>query len=63
MAPHQQRVVTEKTELEEKLFKLDAFRKTEFFAKLAPEEQGRLNRQHSIMEQYSQVLTERIAAF
>jgi hypothetical protein len=63
MQPHQQRVVDEKTELDEKLKKLDAFGRTELFASLPADEQGRLNRQHSVMEQYSAVLGERIAAF
>jgi len=63
MQPHQQRVVDEKAELDEKLTKLDAFGRTPLFASLPPDEQGRLNRQHSLMEQYSAVLGERIAAF
>ena len=63
MQPHQQRVVDEKAELDEKLTKLDAFGRTLLFASLPPDEQGRLNRQHSLMEQYSAVLGERIAAF
>ena len=63
LQPHQQRVVTEKAELDEKLAKLDAFGRTTLFASLPAEEQGRLNRQHSLMEQYSAVLGERIAAF
>jgi hypothetical protein len=63
MAPHQERVVEEKRSLDEKLSKLDAFGRTETFAALPVEEQGRLNRQHSIMEDYSRILAERIAAF
>ena len=63
MQPHQQRVVDEKAELDEKLTKLDAFGRTPLFASLPDDEQGRLNRQHSLMEQYSAVLGERIAAF
>ena len=63
LQPHQQRVVAEKTELDEKLTKLDAFGRTALFASLPADEQGRLNRQHSLMEQYSAVLGERIAAF
>lgn len=57
------RVRAEKTELDEKLAKLDAFGRTPLFASLPADEQGRLNRQHSLMEQYSAVLGERIAAF
>lgn len=63
MQPHQERVVEEKRELDEKLARLAEFGKGELFAGLPAEEQGRLNRQHSIMEDYSKVLGERIAAF
>jgi hypothetical protein len=63
LQPHQQRVVDEKRELDEKLTKLGAFGRTELFKTLPEDEQGRLNRQHSLMEQYSAVLGERIAAF
>jgi len=63
MQPFQQRVVDEKTELDDKLQKLDAFGRTDFFQTLPPAEQGRLNRQHSVMEEYSRILGERIAAF
>jgi hypothetical protein len=60
---YQQRVIEEKRELDEKLAKLDAFGRTELFAALPADEQGRLNRQHSLMEAYSAVLGERIANF
>ncbi len=63
MAPHQERVVQEKKELDEKLAKLDAFGRTDFYKTLPDDEQGRLNRQHSVMEEYSRILGERIAAF
>ncbi|MFN9435251.1 MAG: crAss001_48 related protein [Planctomycetota bacterium] len=63
MAPHQERVVQEKKELDEKLAKLDAFGRTDFYRTLPADEQGRLNRQHSVMEEYSRILGERIAAF
>lgn len=63
MLPHQERVVTEQKELAEKLEKLTAFTLTPTFAALPAAEQERLNRQHSIMEQYVNVLGERIAAF
>ena len=61
--PHQQRVVDEKRDLDEKLAKLDAFGRTDVFAALPADEQGRLNLQHSLMEQYSAVLGARIDAF
>jgi len=60
---YQQRVIDEKTQLDERLQKLDAFGRTEAFKALSPEEQGLLNRQHSLMEQYSMVLGERIEMF
>ena len=63
MKPFQQRVVDEKAELDEKLAKLASFTTGDVFANLPADEQGRLNRQHSIMEDYSAILGERIAAF
>jgi len=63
MQPHEERVVEEKRELDEKLAKLSEFGEGDVFAGLPADEQGRLNRQHSIMEDYSTVLGERIAAF
>ena len=63
MEAYQERVIDEKAGLEQRLKKLDAFGRTEWFSKLPPEEQGRLNRQHSAMEEYSRVLGERISAF
>jgi hypothetical protein len=59
---HRDRVRAEKAELDEKLAKLDTFGRTELFASLPADEQGRMNRQHSLMQQYSAVLGERIAA-
>jgi hypothetical protein len=63
MQPHQERVVTEKTELDEKIDKLDAFRAGTIFPTLAADEQDRLNMQLSHMRAYSGVLADRIAAF
>lgn len=63
MAPHQERVVKEKAELDEKLEKLNEFGRGELFATLPSAEQERLIRQSKIMDQYSVVLGERIAAF
>lgn len=62
-APHQQRVVDEKRELDEKREKLGVFKNTDFFASLPWQEQERLNTQAHIMTMYSAVLGERIAAF
>jgi hypothetical protein len=68
LAPHQQRVVDEKAELDDKVSKLGAFIDTfdKPFSKFAmpPEpERQRLYAQHRVMAQYSQILAERIAAF
>lgn len=63
MAPHQERVATEKAELDEKLEKLTAFGRTEIYAGLDAAEKDRLYRQAHAMTLYSVVLGERIAAF
>lgn len=63
LQPHQQRVVIEKAELDEKLAKLLAFHGTATFNALPPDEQDRLIRQSVWMGEYSAVLGERIAAF
>jgi hypothetical protein len=63
MQPHQQRVVDEKTELDEKRAKLAAFYETEIFASLSQEEKDRLEHQGFHMGAYSDILGARIAAF
>jgi hypothetical protein len=63
LQPHQQRVVDEKRELDEKREKLGAFKHTIVFEKLPWQEQERLNTQAHIMTMYSAILGERIAAF
>ena len=65
MQPHQERVVTEKQELDEKLAKLKVFifEDGKIFNTLAAEERDRLERQYTAMKQYSDVLGNRIAAF
>ena len=65
LAPHQQRVVDEKRDLDEKLKKLTAFISSESFATIVQDadERGRLVCQEEIMKDYSAVLGERIAAF
>ncbi|TDS82619.1 hypothetical protein [Comamonas sp. JUb58] len=64
-APHQQRVVDEKRELDEKLQKLTAFINSEKFAEIVKDEdeRGRLVCQEDVMKDYSAILDERIAAF
>jgi uncharacterized protein len=66
MQPHQERVVAEKKELDEKLGKLKEFcfgSDTKIFASLDPHERDRLERQYDAMKLYSGILGERIANF
>ena len=64
MQPHQQRVVDEKTELDDKLTKLMSFiEESPVYAGLPKDEQNRLRMQAIFMRGYSDVLAERIAAF
>ncbi len=63
LQPHQQRVVDEKIELDGKLIKLSSFFGSAIFVALTKEEQARLYRQNTYMRLYSDVLSERIAAF
>ena len=65
LAPHQQRVVQEKEELDEKLSKLSAFIDSPDFTITVKDENeiARLVCQEEIMKDYSEILAERIAAF
>lgn len=63
MQAHQERVITEKTDLDGKIERLTAFTSQETFKLIPVEEQERMTRQLGIMRQYSGVLAERIAAF
>lgn len=64
MQPHQQRVVDEKAQLDERKQKLGEFIEgNQLFHSLDQEEQSRLCRQFNIMGEYSSVLGERIEAF
>jgi hypothetical protein len=64
MQPHQQRVVDEKKELDDKLDKLKAFIETSpIFKSLSADERGRLGKQFDVMAEYSSILSQRIAAF
>lgn len=64
MLPHQQRVVDEKNELDEKAKKLSAFIGTNpMFEELDAAEQERMKEQCEIMWQYSEILGKRIEAF
>ena len=63
MKPHQERVVTEKNELDGRRQKLTAFIDGELYRTLDAVEQSRLNRQLEAMTLYANILGERIAAF
>jgi len=58
--PHEQRVVDEKRELDEKLSKLKMFLAGDIFSTLPSREQFRLKRQSEVMQEYSNILLERI---
>lgn len=61
--PHQQRVIDEKRELDERLEKLCLFSNGNTFLTLPIMEQERMNTQRHLMCMLSAVLGERIAAF
>ena len=63
MQDFQQRVVDEKTALDEKIAKLETFSKSAVYNILPEAEQTRLEHQVEYMQMYSDVLGERIAAF
>lgn len=63
LQPHQQRVVQEKAELDERMQKLHAFHASPTFDGLHPAEQERLLSQITAMSVYSDILRRRIAAF
>lgn len=63
MEQHQERVVVEKAQLDEKLEKLKAFGLTATFDALPSDEKSRLTEQQGYMQSYSNVLGRRIAAF
>lgn len=60
LEPWQQRVLTEKAELNEKIGSLAKFLSTEQFGALPEAEQDRLTRQLESMTGYRSILTERI---
>lgn len=65
LAPHQQRVVIEKQELDDRLRALTAFLNTETFPYTVKDvtERGRLLSQETAMKEYSEILADRIANF
>jgi len=60
---HEERVVLEQSELNEKLQKLGVFIRGEIFKTLSEHEQGRLNLQYHFMTGYNEVLIQRIRHF
>ena len=63
MQPHQQRVVDEKNELGERLEKLLDFIGTDFYKRLPEKDKELLFFQSQIMEDYFEVLEQRIELF
>lgn len=63
LQPHQQRVIDECAELQDKLKKLDAFLAGERFMSVPEPEKKRLFLQRHIMTAYALTLEQRIAAF
>jgi hypothetical protein len=63
MKPHEQRVVLEQQDLEEKIQKLDAFALTDVFKMLPVEDRCLLTKQASVMREYSAILIDRINRF
>lgn len=62
--PHQQRVIDEKTALDEKATALSQFIGTNpVFETIDPDEQELLKSQNDVMWQYSEILAQRIAKF
>ena len=63
MEPHQQRVVDEQSQLDEKITKLTKFMCGETFLKLSADERARMTYQRLLMREYSSILGDRIEAF
>ena len=63
LAPHQQRVVDEKAELDDRRAKLANFYSSPVFHGLSESEQSLLLRQGVAMRTYAEILGERIAGF
>lgn len=63
MLPHQERVVVEKVELDDRLSRLRTFLHSDAFCGVAENEKTRLYKQEHIMTLYSAILADRIAAF
>jgi hypothetical protein len=63
MQPHQERVIAEQIELQDRLDKLTAFFATDMFKSLPIAEQARMEMQSFYMGGYSDILKARIKKF
>jgi hypothetical protein len=63
LPPHQQRVVDEKAQNDERMGKLSAFFDTSIFANLVEEEKFDMRYQYALMRELSGVLGNRIGRF
>jgi hypothetical protein len=63
LPPHQQRVIGEKVQLDDRVSKLEAFAQTDFFKGLPEPDRDLLVTQYGLMAAYSEVLGKRIALF
>lgn len=63
LQPHQQRVLAERDELQDRVGKLILFTDTSIYRKLEPAERWRLVHQLTAMRKYLQILNERIDAW
>lgn len=63
MQPHEQRVVDEKAELDEKISKLETFLSSDFYETLKRTSKELLVLQYAYMKNYSDILEQRIKLF
>lgn len=61
--PHEQRVIDEKAELDQRIDKLSSFLATDTFDTLTDEERSLLRRQYAVMVELSVLLASRISLF
>ena len=63
MQLHEERVVAERNELDDKIIKLSIFINSERYRGLPSEEKDRLSRQRDVMREYTKILGKRILNF
>ena len=63
MEEYQKRVIDERDELKRKVDKLYAFLGSSIYQGLNSADRRRLDRQHDVMSEYEEILSERIAEF